>query len=138
VIRYIKELVKEELLKKEEIGKITLYSANRTNQKYLLYKKLFNIETIHTSGLIEHLKEHNCKTIILFGSYNKGEDTEESDIDVYIECKHPIKELSQFEKKLNRKIQLFQYDNIHAIKNKELANNIINGTIIEGFIEAIK
>ena len=42
------------------------------------------------------------------------------------------------EKKLHRKIQIFQYDNIHSIKNKELANNIVNGTIIEGFVEVIK
>jgi predicted nucleotidyltransferase len=138
VIRYVKELIEEELLKKEDISKIAIYSANRINSNYLLYKKLNNIESIYTCGLIEYLKEHNCRTIILFGSYSKGEDIEESDIDIYIECKHALSELDQFEKKLQRRIQIFQYINIHAVKNKELANNIINGIIIEGFIEAIK
>ena len=74
--------------------------------------------------------------IIVFGSYAKGEDVENSDIDLYIETpsKKEIK-LEKFGKILKRKIQIFFYKNIHEIKNIDLANNIINGIILNGFIE---
>lgn len=138
VIRYIEELCREEFLRKEDIGKISLYSANRSNPKYLLYKRTGNIESLHTSGLIEYLEGHNCSVIRIFGSYSRGEDIEDSDIDIYIESKQKISGLEQFEKKLHRKIQMFQYQNINAVKNKELSNNIINGIPIIGIMEVFK
>ena len=73
---------------------------------------------------------------ILFGSYAKGEDTERSDIDLYIET--PSKKditLEKFEKKLKRNIQIFRHKNLFEIKNKDLVNNIINGIVLNGFVE---
>ena len=76
---------------------------------------------------------------MLFGSYSKGEDVEDSDIDLYIESQMKGKiELKQFEKKLNRRIQIFTYPSISVIRNKNLANNIINGITLHGFVEAFK
>ena len=47
-------------------------------------------------------------------------------------------DLNKFENILNRKIQIFNYKNINEIKNKELSNNIINGIILNGFLEVFK
>lgn len=140
VIRYCKELEKEEILKKESISGVSTYSADRNSKKFLIAKRLFNIGLIFESGLIEFIVK-GCfnPVIVLFGSYSKGEDIEGSDIDLYIET--PSKttiELDEFEKKLQRKIQLFIYKNIHQVKNKELANNILNGIVLNGFVEAFK
>lgn len=137
VIRYVKELEKEGILKHDVIGNITFYSADRASKNFLLEKKLFNIKSLYMSGLVEYLiyNYHN-PTIFLFGSYSKGEDIEESDIDLYIEI--PQKKsinLEKFEKKLKRGIQIFIYKNIQQVENKELANNIINGTSLNGFSE---
>lgn len=136
-VRYTKELKKEGILKEIEISGIKLFAAARTRKEFLLEKKLFNIRQIHESGLIKHfIEEYSNPTIVLFGSYERAEDTEESDIDLYIETpKKEIKKLERFEKKLKRKIQIFSYKKIQDIKNKELANNIINGVKINGFIE---
>jgi len=49
-----------------------------------------------------------------------------------------IPSLAKLEKKLQRKIQLFKYKNIHKVENKELANNIINGVTLNGFVEVIR
>ena len=85
VIRYCKELEKEGIIKKTETAGIALYSADRSSMRYLLEKRLFNIRLIFESGLLDHLiKEHSNPTIVLFGSYAKGEDIERSDIDLYI------------------------------------------------------
>ena len=139
-IRYCKELEKEGITKKEVIAGVNLYSADRASKSFLIHKVLFNLETLYSSKLIEHLiREYDNPTIILFGSYSKGEDIEDSDIDIYLETfSNKAVNLEQFEKKLKRRIQLFLHKSLNDINNKELANNIINGIIINGFLEVFK
>ena len=140
VIRYTKELEKEKILKSQIISKVRFYSADRSSKLYLLEKKLFNIKQLFISGLCDYLlKEYSSPTIILFGSYSRGEDIEDSDIDIYIECPNK-KELSlgTFEQKLEKNIQIFKFKNIKKVKNKELANNIINGIVLNGFMEVVE
>ena len=138
VIRYCKELEKEEILRKESISGISAYSADRNSKKFLVAKRLFNLRIIFESGLIDYLvKEYFNPVIVLFGSYSKGEDIENSDIDLYIET--PKKQefnLQKFEKILSRSIQVFNYRNIGEVQNHHLANNIINGAILNNFLEA--
>jgi len=139
VIRYTKELETEKILQTLEISKTKFYTADRTSENYLFQKKLYNLKMIHSSGLLNYLKEeYGNPCIILFGSYSKGEDTEKSDVDIYIETIKKTQNLEQFEKKLQRKIQLFIHKNINEIKNKQLANNILNGTILNGYVEVFK
>ena len=137
VIRYTKELVREDILQIVDVSGVRFYTSNRSSSIYLLEKKIFNLKIIYNSGLLEELiSKSNNATIVLFGSYSRGEDTEKSDIDVYIEdMSVNEKEFYKFEKKINRKIQLFKYKNIKAVENKELANNIINGIVLNGRIE---
>ncbi len=139
VIRYCKELMNERILTTNKTGNIIFYTANRTNEEFLLEKKLFNIRQVYKSGLIDYLKKKLSNPIIvLFGSYAKGEDIETSDIDLYIET--PSKKeinVEKFEKILKREIQIFKHKDIHEIKNKELADNIINGIVLNGFIEVL-
>ncbi|MDI6738609.1 MAG: nucleotidyltransferase domain-containing protein [Nanoarchaeota archaeon] len=137
VIRYTKELEKEDLLKSADIAGIRLYSADRASRQFIIEKMLFNIYSLHESGLVSYIIEelHN-PAIILFGSYAKGEDTEGSDIDIFIESAVKKLELGTFEKKLKRNIQVFLHKSIKDIKNKELANNMINGIRLNGFVEA--
>ena len=139
-IRYAKELENEGMLKKSGIAGVTLYSADRSSKKFLLEKKLYNIRILFESGFVDYLiEEYSNPAIILFGSFSKGEDIETSDIDLYVETSAAKKLLlTKFEEKLGRKIQLFCYNNIHQIKNKELANNIINGISLNGFLEVLK
>lgn len=140
VIRYTKELEEEGILKSDIIANIKLYSADRTSKHFLLEKKLFNIKYLVSSGLVDYIiNKLSNPGIIVYGSFSKGEDTEESDIDLYLES--PSKKeinFKMFEKKIQRKVQVFIYKNIHDIENKNLANNIINGITLNGFIEVFK
>ena len=140
VIRYCRELEKEGFLKRVKISGVVFYTADRTNKRFILEKKLFNIKQLYESGIIDYLKkELSNPVIIVFGSYFRGEDTESSDIDLYIETKSNKKiELKMFEKRLKREIQIFRHKNIREISNPYLANNIINGYTLNGFIEVFK
>lgn len=137
VIRYTQELEEEKILKSSEIAAVTTYSADRTSPQFLLEKKLFNIQQLFSSGLMDFLIEQlSNPNLIVFGSYSKGEDIEKSDIDIYLETSSKKKiNIEKFEKILQRKIQLFVYNNIKEVENIELANNIMNGITLNGFIE---
>lgn len=137
VIRYIRELEKEEILKVIITVNVKIYTTNRVSDSFILQKRLFNVQQLFNSGLVEYIKnELSNPTIIVFGSYSKGEDVESSDIDLYIETQSKKNlSLKNFEKKLERNIQLFVYKSIKEINNKELSNNIINGIILNGFVE---
>lgn len=140
VIRYSKELQKENILTTIKIGNVVFYTGNRADKNFILEKKLFNIKLVYDFGLIEFLKiELNNPVIILFGSYSKGEDTENSDIDLYIQTPSK-KEISikKFEKVLKRNIQIIRHKSIFDIKNLNLSNNIVNGIILNNYIEVFK
>jgi predicted nucleotidyltransferase len=137
-IRYAKELEQEKILKTIDIAGVKLYAADRLSEAYLLEKRIFNLRSLYQSNLLNHLLEkyHNA-TIVLFGSYAKGEDIERSDIDLYVETPQKEVPLEKYEKKLQRAIQLFPFKNIKDVKNKELANNIVNGVTLHGFLEVL-
>lgn len=138
-IRYVKELIEKQILTKAQTGNVVFYTSNRTSKTFLLEKKLFNLKSLYECGLIEQLiTELSNPTIIVFGSYSKGEDLEDGDVDLYVETssKKEIK-LDKFEKIFGRKIQIFKHKNIKEIKNQHLANNIINGINLNGFLEVI-
>lgn len=136
-IRYTRELEKEQILKKTELAGITIYSADRTSKQFLLEKKMFNLKQLYSSGLIDYfIKTYDNPTLLVFGSYARGEDIENSDIDLYIESQHKnITIPKSFEQKLKHSFQTFHYKKIKDIKNKELANNIINGIMLNGYLE---
>ena len=72
---------------------------------------------------------------MLFGSFQRGEDVEDSDIDLFVEaCKMDL-DLNSYEKKLNRKIQI-HFRKCFGKLPEELKNNIINGIVLYGYLEA--
>src|SRR4030066_380280 len=81
---HIKTLLKEELIEETKTELFRGYKAKRENPHFIFYKKISNLVSLNSSGVIDLLKEHYPKAIILFGSYDKGEDIESSDIDLFI------------------------------------------------------
>ncbi len=70
--------------------------------------------------------------VVLFGSLSKAEAKKDSDIDIAIFANKKELEFKTIEKKLARNIQVFWFKSVDDIKNKELANNIINGYVLMG------
>ncbi|MBN1156628.1 nucleotidyltransferase domain-containing protein, partial [Candidatus Woesearchaeota archaeon] len=116
-----------------------LYKADIDSQDYRDFKMFYAIRNIRESGLIESLNDFYLKpTIVLFGSAASGIDTETSDIDLVVisEKTERIADLAKFEKKLRRKIQVFNITNIKELGNN-LANNVLNGITIQGKVKWI-
>ena len=128
----------------EKLSKIWRIKANKTNWFFIRSKIVYNLNFVYNSGLVEFLVDQfkNPRVVILFGSFRKGEDESNSDIDIAIETE--IKEskiiglrgLSEFEKIIGRKIQLHSFNRNDMDIN--VFNNIANGIVLWGFLEVKK
>ena len=135
VLNHIKALIKEGLIIKENKGIYPSYIANRDDNNFKIHKKINLLLRLYDSKLIDYIYD-TCypKVIILFGSASIGEDTEQSDIDLFVDSKSKELSLVKYEKLLKRKINILYEENFNKIHN-ELKNNIINGIILKGYIK---
>ncbi len=136
VINHIGKIFKLGLIKKNKETLYITYYANVNDEKFLLYKKQHMIFKIVDCGIIDHIQKQTlASSIILFGSSAKGTFTEVSDIDIFVEAEETKVDLRFYENKLKRKVNLLFESNINDL-SKELRNNIINGTVVYGFVKA--
>ena len=132
VQKYLKKLKKEKIISKEN----NLYSANRDEEKFKTFQKISIQYELEKTGLIDYLWKKICpEAIILFGSCSKGEATEDSDIDLFLITKEKEIDISEFEDKIKKEIQLFT-NQINKIP-KELKNNLINGIVLRGYFKVL-
>ena len=135
VTNHLNLLLKETLIIKEKKHTYPSFRANIDSELFKLLKKQNLLFRIQTSGLLDMLeKEFKPNCIILFGSASRGEDTENSDIDLFVQSNESGIKLERYEKILNRKINLLFEPNIKKL-NKELLNNLINGEKIYGYLK---
>ncbi len=135
ILKYVADLEKLNLIKKKETTLYPTYYANTESTNYKFYKENWLIFQITESKVIDYIQnEIYPSSIILFGSGAKGTFTEQSDIDIFVEAKQANIDITKYEKKLNKKINLLFESNINNL-GKELRNNIINGVILSGFIK---
>lgn len=132
----IKKLKDTNLIKIEKTKTINFVSFNRDEQRAVELKRAENLRNVYLSGLSDYLESQlPGGTIILFGSYSIGGDTNASDIDLaIIGRKDKILYLDKYEKALNRKINVNFYKTWTDI-HKHLKNNILNGILLHGAIE---
>ncbi|MFH1365162.1 MAG: nucleotidyltransferase domain-containing protein [archaeon] len=145
ISKYLKKLEKEGILKSEEKLSHLLFKANYDEENFKRLKRDYNLKKIGDSKLVDFLIKtfNEPKTIVLFGSYAKGENISNSDIDLFVLS--PIKKeisLMKFEEKLKCPVHLIikssqEFEKMKE-KNPELLNSIINGMVLHGYLEAFK
>ncbi len=129
----IKNLLKQELIKSKKSKPFDGYVANRENDAFLFYKKAYNILSLYE--LKELITDSlHPKSIILFGSYSRGEDVETSDIDILV-ISNIKKELNfpDTEKKLKRKINMMIIESLKKL-DPLIIKKIYNGIMLYGEI----
>ena len=138
----VNKLEAEGFLKKEVIGRTWQISCDQ-NHAYNSSKKIaFNLAMIYESGILEKIKDiiPSQRAIILFGSYRKGDDDENSDIDIAVEVLDDkevrIIELGiipqiGYRKNIKVNLHLFSRNKVDI----NLFANIANGIVLQGFLE---
>lgn len=142
--KYLEQLKKEDFLLETKSKYVKNYKANLDKEKFREYKRFFNIQNLINSGLIDYLdKEFAYPVVVLFGSFERGEDSINSDIDIFIlsETKKELN-LEQFKEKLGRNVHLHvysekEYEKLKA-KNPHLVNNIANGRVLRRSLHILK
>ena len=137
VIKILARLKDEELIDLQKEKMVSNAFAKR-GEKFILMKRCFNIISLYESGFIDFLRDEyeEPECIALFGSYSRGDDTSESDIDIaIITGKEKNLNLKPFEKQLKRPVSIYEID----IKEceKEFLNNLANGAVLYGHLRLI-
>jgi len=138
VMKALPDLEKESLIKTKQDKETKRWSIelNRDHHRVMQLKRADNLKVVYEIGFADFLeKEFAGATIILFGSYSRGEDIINSDIDIaIIGRKEKEVDLTEYEKELNRKININFYQSFKGI-HKHLKENLCNGIILIGGVE---
>ncbi|MCS7365368.1 MAG: nucleotidyltransferase domain-containing protein [archaeon GB-1867-035] len=107
----VDELVDMNLIEEYRRANLRVFKANMKNLFFKYLKIAFNIKLILDSGLINYIRQTipAVSSIILFGSMAKGEDTIKSDLDLLVIGYKRFLDLTPYEKRLQRRIQLIIY-----------------------------
>lgn len=143
IIDSINKLREFDIVQIEETPLTTDIKANLESEAYRFYKVVFNLYRLERYGFVDNLIEifNNPEAIVLFGSFAKGEDVEESDIDILIVSSQKNQEnledfLNTFEKELNRKINIHILASLDKSPN-EFKNAVANGIVLYGYIKIV-
>ena len=144
--RVVNRLIDEGFLTRTIYGKVWIIKCNPQSDFNYTRKIAFNLGMVYEAylgGIREDILEivPNPRAIILFGSYRKGDDTEDSDIDIAVEVLDPKKagiiELGHiagfgYRKDVTVSLHIFTRKDVDV----NLFSNIANGIVLSGFLEA--
>ena len=138
----LKDLEKIGVITSKRKGNMIFFRARQT-EIFKEAKRLFNIRKIRESKLTDYITKEmrQPEAIILFGSSSRGEDSEKSDIDIFVLSSVKNIDVLAFEKKLGRKINIIsmtkkEFEEAKK-KSPEFVNNVINGTRLEGYLKVL-
>ncbi|MBI4146873.1 nucleotidyltransferase domain-containing protein [Candidatus Woesearchaeota archaeon] len=145
--RAVEQLAATKYVTKGSISNLLRIQFNRENHAALGYKIGNNLIKVYKSGVVDHaVHVWKPRSIILFGSYRKGEDAAGSDIDIAVELDNgtpfqiielqrvpEVKHLLAFEQETGRHFKFHLYSRKSVDKN--LFVNIANGILLFGLLE---
>lgn len=120
----------EGFLMKETYRNYLLFYANKESRDLIDLSRMYWRHRL--KDFISYLeKELTAPVIVLFGSLAKAEAKKDSDIDLAVFARRKTIPTKVFEGKIKRKIQLFWFGSFSDIRNKELANNVLDGYVLK-------
>jgi len=140
--RWLDQFCREGIIKRiKERYKMPYYISNYESPMYQNKKRIFGLQKLYESGLLNHLSSlGRAKAIILFGSFSSWDWYKDSDIDIFIYGDPEGLKIAQYEMKLHHDIQLFICKDNKDINKlgAGLIKNIIKGDIIKGDINFVE
>jgi predicted nucleotidyltransferase len=102
----------------------------------------YHLELLYETNLVDIILKRypGAKAVVLFGSYRKGDDTQDSDVDIAVEIvddeQVQIERLGViaslgYRQQVPVNLHVFSRNHI----NINLFNNIANGIVLQGFLE---
>ncbi len=136
---WLKNFVSEGLIKRvKEKGKMPHYIGFFENPNFQSKKRLFALEQMQKTGFLSHLISlEKAKTIIVFGSFTRGDWYSDSDIDLFIYGDTEDFEKYKYQTKLKREIQVFNAKTKEELKKFRpgFLRNILQGYRVKGLFD---
>ena len=106
--KIIDDLINQHILIEIKQGNLRCVTANMENQFFKHLKIAFSIKNIQDSHILTYLEKNipAISSITLYGSTAQGIDDQKSDIDILIIGQKNKIDISQYEKKINKEINL--------------------------------
>lgn len=106
--RSLELLLKSKLIRKEKTKNQILYSANTQSHAFRHLKISRSLSWLENKNLIEFLKKRipGISSIMLYGSYAKGEDDKKSDIDIMVISPAKKDLLPELDKLLGKEVNI--------------------------------
>jgi len=132
LVKKLKELEREGILRSQKRGNLKLYAANVQYPLYNEYKKIVS----KTVGFQARLKElvaaiDGIKSVYIYGSYAADNLNVHSDIDVLIIGSHDViaaqRALSKLQREIDRQINVVNMDETEFRKRKKNRDPFISG-----------
>jgi predicted nucleotidyltransferase len=131
VRNHIRWLLKQNLIKRKKAKPFAGYVANRENEDFIFYKKVYNLYSLKELANFL-ISAFYPKVLVVYGSYVLGEDIEGSDLDVFVLSKTKKElNLKKFEMQLKRRIHLLVVDSLSKI-DKAILKKIYSGIVLYG------
>ncbi len=139
--KWLKQFIEEGLIKREKKqGKMPYYISNYAAPSYKNRKRVFALNNLYSSGFLNHLASlPKARTVIIFGSFARSDWYSGSDIDIFIYGETEGLKLAEYERKLNRGIQVFacnKKEDLHKF-GEGLIKNIIKGNLVKGDLDFV-
>lgn len=129
--KLLSQYEREGLLVRSVFRRHHLYRADRGSRDFIVLSRLY--WQARLKPLLDHLEgEFLAPPIVLFGSLARAETRKQSDVDLLILAEEQGLDISGFERKLGREIQIFFEKSIEDVKNRDLAAEMVNGHVLRG------
>jgi hypothetical protein len=138
----VNQLIQEGFLTRSIIGRLWRISCNGHHEYHTTRKIPYHLNLVYESGILPAVHEvvPHARSIVLFGSYRKGDDDERSDIDIAVEIVGDdpprvidLGSISQMGYRKDVPVHVYEYsrNNVHL----NVFANIANGILLQGFLE---
>lgn len=142
LVKKLKELEEEGILKSEIRGNQKMYSINKAYPLYNEYKQII-FKTIGIENKLRNVLKQiaGIEKVYLFGSYAKNEMDTHSDIDLLVVGEHKVmslqKQITKLQKEINREINVVNMDKKEFQNRKKRKDAFLKNVFQEEYIEVI-
>ncbi|UCG68298.1 MAG: nucleotidyltransferase domain-containing protein [Thermoplasmata archaeon] len=136
VKRALDDLVDDMLIIKEEKKNQILYRANMESHAFKFAKISYNLAWLEENEVAKYLLEKvpGISSIILYGSYAKGENDRHSDLDLLIICTTKKVDPYKLEKRLGREVNIINFTSSQWTKQAKTNRAFYLDIITEGIV----
>jgi len=136
VKRALDVLVADSILLRIKEKNLILYKANIENPAFRYLKIAYNLSWLQKKGIVEFLNNHmsTITSILLFGSYAKGENDSESDVDILIISLTKSKPTAELTRLLKRDVNLISFTPGQWSKQSKTNKAFYLDVILDGIV----